>query len=344
MPGVYIAQRMDKQKVAVQQQSTNSEFDEGNSFIYMNRLTMSLPMIKMIIGYTKQGLPFQLIVKCYDEMFFKFVNDALLPIIDTYEGHLKKSRTQENRVDITQKLINNIFRQKFMMLNQINFELALAVTYPVINGYYCSGFSMGSGEIGFVLKEKSIHFFKYHGTTIQTYIFNEVLAFGSEILGYYVTSNMLCLDLNDKPLKFLEMAPSNLLQIINWHKEYYPNEDCAFTYSCIPDLVLQERIVGNFETKTNNPTEEKIHTPKSNLNKFLWLLVAGGVVIAGATLCFLSVTTIIGTLGGGSLLAAACAASGALLVGIGLGIFCFKTGILTSQSTILPGHMPMAWV
>jgi hypothetical protein len=143
--------------------SKDSLIDEGNSRVWagstydaFNEKGDNVPSPKnsddkVVIGYTSQGLPFQIVVDGYygadDNVraaLFSFINNKITPLISEYALQLH----HEDPSEVTKKIIKEIYA---LLNGQPEFTMSIAVTYENSAGeLHCAGF--GIGDTGIVLQ------------------------------------------------------------------------------------------------------------------------------------------------------------------------------------------------
>lgn len=139
-----------------------NEFDQNNSQVFSKSVfgdykdgeKIEKPKSsddKLIIGYTQQGLPFQIVVDGFfggeTTKIFKFIDNHVTPLMDQYARDLAESNNPD---EITQHLIKTIYELRKVQARDAEFTMSIAMTYEKDNQLHCSGF--GIGDTGIVLR------------------------------------------------------------------------------------------------------------------------------------------------------------------------------------------------
>ncbi len=143
--------------------STPNPLDNGNSslfasslFVHLNEHGENIAISKdtddqLIIGYTKDGMAFQIIVDGFfggdREIIFTFVNEYVVSLMEQYSNDLK---SQTDSDIVTKALIKTIYSLRTTHAPYAEFTMSLAMTYQRDGVLFCAGF--GIGDTGIVMK------------------------------------------------------------------------------------------------------------------------------------------------------------------------------------------------
>ncbi len=169
-PGILIAVETDGASVQSDEFTNKSDalldnskcriFGKHTQISYMNgrnMVTKGQTDDQTVLGYTCQGLPFQMVVNGIthqsDRMratIFNFISTKVTPLIDVYVEKLSDCDTEEKALAIIKELIAAIDKlAKSGSPNPI-FSLSLGITYAYHDHLYYAGF--GIGDTGLVLQ------------------------------------------------------------------------------------------------------------------------------------------------------------------------------------------------
>ncbi|MFA5959068.1 MAG: deAMPylase SidD family protein [Tatlockia sp.] len=136
--------KLDNGQSAISAGSTYLKFENGSN------IAKPKPSDdKMVLGYTYDGLPFQIVV---DGMFgtddkqrntiFQFIDENVTSLMDQYARDL--SDVTKNQDEITKALIQTV---RVNRPDAAEFTMSIAVTYERDGQLYCSGFGVGDTAI-----------------------------------------------------------------------------------------------------------------------------------------------------------------------------------------------------
>ncbi|WP_298627833.1 deAMPylase SidD family protein [uncultured Legionella sp.] len=143
--------------------SIPNRIDNGNSSIFVSSLFIHLDECgndvakakdtddQVIIGYTKDGMAFQIIVDGFfggdREAVFAFVSNHVVSLMEQYSNDLG---TKEEPDVVTELLIKSIYSLRKKHAVRAEFTMSLAITYQRNDALFCAGF--GIGDTGIVIK------------------------------------------------------------------------------------------------------------------------------------------------------------------------------------------------
>lgn len=143
--------------------SSPNPLDNGNSSIFASSLFVHLDESgnnisrskdtddQIIIGYTKDGMAFQIIVDGFfggdRETIFAFVTTYVVTLMEQYSSDLK---SKSNSTDVTETLIKTIYSLRREHAASAEFTMSLAMTYQKEDSLFCAGF--GIGDTGMVMQ------------------------------------------------------------------------------------------------------------------------------------------------------------------------------------------------
>ncbi len=162
---VYIVHRCEGAKKAVSAKRTyvdskNSTAQLGSCFAHLNEgkiITQPKPSDdKIVIGYTEQGLPFQIVVDGFygngmAEHIHWFIDEYVVTLIDEYAINLAAGSEKTND-EKTKEIIKQIYALRKKHARNAEFTMSIAVTYEMGGKKWSSGF--GIGDTGIVIKRK----------------------------------------------------------------------------------------------------------------------------------------------------------------------------------------------
>lgn len=155
--------------------SLPNRLDNGSSHVFASSLYVNLDENgesiakykdsddKIVIGYTRFGLPFQIVVDgfygCDQNEVFSFIDKQVLPLIESVSNRLHQ---EEDTKNVIREFIQTIYELNKKAGNLAEFTLSIAITYPKNDEFYCAGF--GIGDTGLVMKRRdgSISQLAYH--------------------------------------------------------------------------------------------------------------------------------------------------------------------------------------
>ncbi|ANH13826.1 TPA: T4SS effector deAMPylase SidD [Legionella pneumophila] len=197
-------------------QSGSNDLDKGNSEIFASSLFVHLneqgkEIIKhkdsddkIVIGYTKDGMAFQIVVDgfygCERQAVFSFIDNHVLPLIDNFSLDLARYPNSKN---VTESFIHTIYSLRSKHAPLAEFTMSLCVTYQKDDQLFCAGFGIGDTGIAIKRNEGTIEqlvchtevdgfkdaFDNYSSTNIDSVIernsvFNTKVMPGDELVGY----------------------------------------------------------------------------------------------------------------------------------------------------------------
>ncbi|MDR3443443.1 MAG: deAMPylase SidD family protein [Legionella sp.] len=143
--------------------STPNALDNGNSKIHASSLYVNLNEQaqniaepkntddKIVIGYTKEGMAFQIVVDGFfggeRKAIFSFIDDYVVPLMGQYSIDLSESLGAQNVTDL---LIRTLYSLRSTYAMAAEFTMSLSMTYKVDEDLFCAGF--GIGDTGLVIK------------------------------------------------------------------------------------------------------------------------------------------------------------------------------------------------
>lgn len=177
-------------------QTYNSDphvLDKGNSSIFASSLFVHLDEHgkdiakpkdtddKIVIGYTKDGMAFQIVVDGFyggdSGAVFTFIDYYVIPLIDRYSADLGEHPDSKK---ITESLIRSIYSLRSKNAPSAEFTMSMGVTYKKGEQLFCAGF--GIGDTGIVIKRND-------GTIEQLVCHTEVDGF-KDAFDEYSSSNI----------------------------------------------------------------------------------------------------------------------------------------------------------
>lgn len=175
----FITQKLDFLKAGKEVQTPVTELDGKSSCIYGTSVfalikkgqdiaTKKNSDDKIVIGYSHQGLPFQIVVDGFfgkDEddraLLFHFIDTRVTPLISIYVDKLTKGNES---LEMITSLVRDIFKERKQNASP-DFTMSIAITYEKKNAkLYCAGF--GIGDTGIVLKKANGQIQQLVDTTI----------------------------------------------------------------------------------------------------------------------------------------------------------------------------------
>jgi hypothetical protein len=109
---------------------------------------------KIVIGYTSQGLPFQIVVDGFyggeTALTFDFIDQHVVPLMNAKAKELSVASDADETI---QSLIRTIFELRQQHAQHAEFTMAVGITYEKNGSLYCAGF--GVGDCGLVLKART---------------------------------------------------------------------------------------------------------------------------------------------------------------------------------------------
>nr|HEN5517904.1 T4SS effector deAMPylase SidD [Legionella pneumophila] len=204
-------------------QSGSNDLDKGNSEIFASSLFVHLneqgkEIIKhkdsddkIVIGYTKDGMAFQIVVDgfygCERQAVFSFIDNYVLPLIDNFSLDLTRYPDSKK---VTESLIHTIYSLRSKHAPLAEFTMSLCVTYQKDEQLFCAGFGIGDTGIAIKRNEGTIEqlvchtevdgfkdaFDNYSSANIDLVIernsvFNTKVMPGDELVGYTYVPPML---------------------------------------------------------------------------------------------------------------------------------------------------------
>jgi hypothetical protein len=168
--------------------SSPSTIDNGNSEIFASSLFVHINERgkdvakpkdtddKIVIGYTKDGMVFQIVVDgffgCDRPAVFTFIDNYVIPLMDGYCSNISE---HSNASEVTNSLIHTIYSLRSEHAGAAEFTMSLSMTYNKDNELFCAGF--GIGDTGIVIK-------RVDGTIEQLVSHTEVDGFKDAFDGY----------------------------------------------------------------------------------------------------------------------------------------------------------------
>lgn len=157
----------------VESKSTYCRFEDGVDVTELKDMANHI-----IVGYTSEGLPFQVIINgmhagmdTRNQQIKYFIDGALFPLLKKYASDLASTSDEKAAAEVTRILIKKIYSELSEPSNQnaegagwlAEFTMSVAMTYERQGELYCSGF--GIGDTGIVAKRhesKLIEQLVYH--------------------------------------------------------------------------------------------------------------------------------------------------------------------------------------
>lgn len=155
-------------------------------FVYMNEHGENIAYPKdtddkIIIGYTKDGMAFQIVVDGFfggeRHTIFSFIDSYVVPLMEEYSSNLSRS---SNAAKVTELLIQEIYSLRREHAAGAEFTMSLSMAYQKDNTLFCAGF--GIGDTGIIMK-------RVDGTIEQLVCHTEVDEF-KDAFDNYSSSNI----------------------------------------------------------------------------------------------------------------------------------------------------------
>lgn len=109
---------------------------------------------KIVIGYTSDGLPFQIVVdgspQGATEATFSFISKYVIPLMDDYAEKLSQSENAELTI---KALIKQIYKLRNQHAVDAEFTMSIGITYERDHHLKCAGF--GIGNTGLILNRSN---------------------------------------------------------------------------------------------------------------------------------------------------------------------------------------------
>lgn len=145
-------------------------FDSGNSRIYgalngvhyqagVNKALATDGKDIVLIGYTHQGLPFQVVVNGLDDSIIptEFVKVHVVSRLARYAEQLSEGKKSSKK--IISGFIKRIFTLQAKHAAQTDFAMAIGLMYETRDGVHCASFGIGEARLISVDEKKSQHLF-----------------------------------------------------------------------------------------------------------------------------------------------------------------------------------------
>ncbi|OGT34927.1 MAG: hypothetical protein A3F11_06120 [Gammaproteobacteria bacterium RIFCSPHIGHO2_12_FULL_37_14] len=164
-PGILIAQQLDGVKAGKVVKQCRNELDPLGSCLYGTSVFAHFDHgkqtektkdtdDKIVIGYTCDGLPFQIVVDGFyggeTKKTFEFIDKHVTPLMDNYAEKLSKNNDPEETI---KDLIRTIYTLRATHSTGSEFTMSIAITYQKDSRLYCAGF--GIGDTGLILQKSS---------------------------------------------------------------------------------------------------------------------------------------------------------------------------------------------
>lgn len=274
--------KLDSNHSSIWAESTFLKFNESGDNVAQPKHTDD----KVVLGYTYDGLPFQIVV---DGMFgsdrnatFEFIDESVAPLMDQYSRDL--SDVTKNPDDVTTDFIQTL---RGLRPHSAEFTMSIAMIYERSGKLQCSGFGIGdtaialrrgSGKIEQLVTHNKVNNFKdafddfttslsINELLTRNTIFTTSVAANDELVGYTWIQE----DLQKTQDKYeVTDKRSNKIPVEKIGLEISTIQDgTLYDYLLTENLRIQERRIAKKENGGDDTTLGQIIIPTPELRNTL---------------------------------------------------------------------------